>query len=241
MSTFFSGRVRMSVVLRSGCALLRGGFLLLAAAGCSVGPSNYWPYWPFEPPDRTTYQTPAKRIARLSALAADASQVEAAEQVQILAELVEEYHAEEDPLVRAQVLRTAAAFQSEVVDELLREGLTDASGKVRIDCCEILGKRGDAEAIATLARVLDQDKDIDVQLAAVRALAHFRDAAAVEALATALDSPDPALQYRAIQSLRTMTGKDFGNDTSRWREYVRSGPPAPPAAPSLADRLRRLF
>jgi hypothetical protein len=54
----------------------------------------------------------------------------------------------------------------------------------------------------------------------------------------ALDDPDPALQRRAVESLRQVTGRDFGNDVVAWRTYVQGGEPAR-RRPSLVEIWRR--
>ena len=51
-------------------------------------------------------------------------------------------------------------------------------------------------------------------------------------LGEALADADPAMQYRAVLSLKKVTGKDLGNDVDRWQQYVkgRSCPRADPVA-----------
>ena len=78
-------------------------------------------------------------------------------------------------------------------------------------------------------------------LAAARGLASYRGPAAERALAIALDDKDPALQYRAMQSLREISDRDYGNNAVAWREYLRGGNPAPPEGPSIVERINDLF
>jgi HEAT repeat protein len=92
-----------------------------------------------------------------------------------------------------------------------------------------------------LAEVLRRDPDIDVRLAAARSLGEIGDPAAVTALGAALDDTDPAMQVRAVASLREVTGKDFGADVNRWRQYVQGESPSPPEPVSFAERVRRLL
>jgi HEAT repeat protein len=119
--------------------------------------------------------------------------------------------------------------------------VNDPDADVRVAVCEIWGRRGDAEAAKILAGVLSGDIDRDVRLAAARALGTSRDQIAVTALGTALDDNDPAMQYRAVASLRESTGQDLGNDVNRWREYAKNGTLKPGQPTSLADRVRRVF
>ncbi len=92
-----------------------------------------------------------------------------------------------------------------------------------------------------LQEALGSETDADVRLAAARALGQTGDAGAVPALGTALEDRDPAMQYRAVSSLRQVAPQDQGNDVDRWRAYIKGEPP-PPAKPfSLTEKLRSMF
>jgi HEAT repeat protein len=80
---------------------------------------------------------------------------------------------------------------------------------------------------------------MDVRLAAARALGETRSPAAVPALGEALSDTNPAMQYRAVQSLKMTTGQDLGDKVDRWQRYVKGEPTGPP--PSLAERLGNMF
>jgi HEAT repeat protein len=92
-----------------------------------------------------------------------------------------------------------------------------------------------------LGGVLTGDIDKDVRLAAARALGHTKHPTAVAALGDVLEDDDPAMQVRAVKSLRKITGEDLGNDVNRWRQYVKRELPQPDNPTSIAERLRRLF
>ena len=70
------------------------------------------------------------------------------------------------------------------------------------------------------------------------ALGQSHDQIAVIALGGALEDKDPAMQYRAVMSLRQVTGQGLGNDVNKWREYAKTSKlhPAKPE-PSLAERI----
>ena len=61
------------------------------------------------------------------------------------------------------------------------------------------------------------------------------------ALGAALEDRDPAMQYRAVQSLQAVTGQNFGNDVERWQQYVRGEVPKSREPTSLAERFRNVF
>ncbi len=224
--------------------VLHGAWLMMlawSAAGCSIAPYSVWPYWPFEPPERTTLATPAKRISRLESIAENASRASLEERQRMAGELLNQIRTEQDAAVRTQIVRTMATLDCPAVQPALREGLRDPAVTVRVACCDALGHQAGPDAVEPLSRALSYETEIDVKLAAARALSRCRDPRAVGALGAALESSDPALQYRAMQSLKTLTGEDFGNDASAWRQYVQTGPTLAQPPPSLADRARRLF
>ena len=59
------------------------------------------------------------------------------------------------------------------------------------------------------------------------------------ALGEALADSDPAMQYRAVLSLKQTTGKDLGNSVERWQQYVKGEQPEP--APRWPSAIRSLF
>jgi hypothetical protein len=94
-------------------------------------------------------------------------------------------------------------------------------------------------AISQLQNMLGSDTNIDVRLAATRALGGFSGGQAVRALGLALNDSDPALQLRAADSLRTSTGQPFGRDIEAWQNYVQqqsTNPHNTPPAARTADQ-----
>ena len=67
---------------------------------------------------------------------------------------------------------------------------------------------------------LEQDEDVDVRLAAARALGHFRHPQAVAALGSTLDERDPALRNRGLLALRDAAEVDLGMDLAAWQDHV---------------------
>ena len=112
---------------------------------------------------------------------------------------------------------------------------------VEIAACEAWGHRAGPEAVDVLSQALAGDPDIDIRLAAARALGKTGDGAAMAALAGALEDRDPALQYRAIRSLASVTDQNFGDDVNRWREYCRDEIPASPRPVIAAEKTGPLF
>lgn len=140
-------------------------------------------------------------------------------------ELSQRYRVETDPLLRAQVVRAISRCAHPAAGETLSAALHDSDRDVRRAACEGWGDHGGPQAPVLLGQAIRKDKSMDVRIEAARALGKLKDPEVVQMLAPALDDPDPALQYRAVQSLRQSTGKDFGDNVVSWREFANGGRP----------------
>lgn len=210
----------------------------IALGGCRSIP---WPnVWPFPERKQTTYQAPAMRIDAIREFATRSTGIDTPQQRQITDQLARQMQVEPDPLVRRAVVETIAEFRTPMAQQVLEAGLNDENASVRIACCRALGRRGDSAAVGQLAQVLRSDAEQDVRLAAAEALGRIKSPEALQALVVALDDRDPALQYAGMQSMKSITGKDYGPDVQAWRIAATGGTPPPPASPSLAERLRSL-
>jgi HEAT repeat protein len=160
-------------------------------------------------------------VADIQQLGREARNADPAVQQQLAAELAQRFTGEPDPLLRERLVTALAPVPSPAASEALRQAVQDRDTAVRLRAVEAWGDRPVAEAIPVLAEVLASDTDTDVRLAATRALGRFRDPAAVRPLSVALEDSDPALQYRAVQSLKKITDRDFGADLVAWRRFAR--------------------
>ena len=210
--------------------------MLVALAGCQ-SIVNYRG-WPLPEHDHTSFHTPAMRIDAVRQFAARADGTDSKDQQKYTDLLARQIQIEPDPLVREAIIHAAAEFHTPLAHQILEAGLKDDSPLVRVACCQSLGKRGQATAVANLATILRNDDDKDVRLAATEALGNIKDPTAVAALAIALDDRDPALQFVGVQSMRSITGKDYGGDVAAWRQVAAGKTPPEPPAPSIAERLR---
>ena len=105
--------------------------------------------------------------------------------------------------------------------------------------CDAWAERGGDEAVQLLSHRYQTDTDIDVRLQAVRMLCAVKEEAAIPALARALEDPDPAVQFRAVASLKKVSGRDLGEDVNRWRAWVSD--PASEPEWSMAETFRKIF
>lgn len=186
---------------------------------------------------------PQARAERYKQLAADASGMTPEEQATVCAELADELSKADDPLVRLSILRTAGAFSTQAASGMLTAGMQDPDRDVRIECCGIWGVRGGPEAGRLLTEAVASDSNIDVRLAATRALGSLSsdDPHALEGLKIAVSDSDPAMQYRAVEALKRHTGQDYGNDVLAWREYLKTGVAPEAPAWSVAELWQKWF
>ena len=219
-----------SLVLASGCA----------QTAESVTGFVTKPFKPKSAEELLHVKTPEIRRKELRALAKTAGRKTAAEQEQLARELAVEIRSESDPLMRRQILRAAAACQTPLAFAVVVGGTNDGDLEVRRVACQCLGQRGGAEAVQELTRVANSDTDPDVRIAAIRAFGQTRDSKAMPVLAEALVDINPAVQHRARESLRSVSGRDYGDNVEAWREYAQTGKTTA-AEVGLAERFRQMF
>ncbi|HQU44490.1 MAG: hypothetical protein B7Z73_17115, partial [Planctomycetia bacterium 21-64-5] len=214
--------------LRRAHHRLRFGIFLAAccAVGCaSAGPKParkwYDPFGLFHKDEKEGPQykviTSTERVKILRDLAKKAKALPPPEQERATDELSQALPKEQDILVRAEMLRTIALFPGPRVEAMLKAGMRDADQDVRIACCDAWGTHGGSEANHVLCETLTGDTDRDVRMAAARGLAIMKDPQSVGPLVLALDDPDPAIQFRAMQSLKAITGKKY-ESVKEWRD-----------------------
>jgi HEAT repeat protein len=221
--------------------ILACGLAAVTFGGCAD--LDILPSWvPFQGPasdEMPGVKTPAERISDLRVLSEKAASSGTAEKERIAHQLVEMIRTEKDPLIRVEILHALGRYPSVETDAVLKAAMSDADSDVRMAACRALGQRGDSPSVKLLSDALRTDVEADVRLAAAKALGETRNQDAVASLGEALNDSDPAMQYRAVLSLRQITGKDLGNDVVRWQQYVKGELPEP--EPSLAERFRRMF
>jgi HEAT repeat protein len=178
------------------------------------------------------------RVDAINAFAMRSTGVDSPEQREITDQLARQIQIEPDPLVRQAVVTAISEFRTPMAQQVLEAGLADENRAVRVACCQALGRRAETVSVPILANVLRTEKDVDVRLAAAEALGHVKSPEAVQALVAALDDRDPALQYVGVQSMKSITGEDYGPDVQAWRAVATSSSPPGPKVPSLAERLR---
>ena len=182
-------------------------------------------FWEKEEIDPRGNLAPYKRLAALRETKKKLPDMPPAEQQALAAKWADEYRVESDPLVKAQLVRVIAYCGSPVAGEILNEAIRDTDREIRIAACDAWIVHGGPQMVTQLSNIWRTDPAIDVRLAAGRSLGKAEGPEVVKALAAGLEDPSPAIQYRAVASLRETTGKDFGDDANAWREFVGGGEP----------------
>ena len=226
--------IRSAAIRTSACVAIAA-----AAVGCANWRAKLDPAKVAA--EREKYGATAdQRIEELAAAAARANRGSPAEQADYTHGLSKQLLAEHDPRVRAAMLAVAADFDTPAAVAICRGALEDPEPRVRMAACEAWRKRGGPEAVSLLGARVSADADIDVRLKAVRELGALEDKAAVPALARALEDPDPAIQFRAVTSLKQVSGRDLGDDVNAWRAWA-ADPNAEGTEWSIAEEFRKLF
>jgi len=224
--------------------------LALLSTGCQYRTQrrvrDVWPIsaiYPNDPLETHPGAIPASaRLAQLRQLRDEAADKSAEQQERISAQLTEWIKGEDDPIVRAQIVRTLGHYPTMLSADVLTAALRDKRKEVRVAACEAWAQRKGPAAVAHLSRALAKDDNPDVRHAATRGLGTLGDPAAVAPLAAALEDRDPALQYLAAESLKEVSGQDFGSDFRAWQQWARGETPTPreDSTLSLADRIRKV-
>jgi hypothetical protein len=195
-------------------------------SGCSEGPFSgigAWTPWVRQKwaAEEQYVQTLYGRRDRLRNLASRANSMSPAEQERVSQELAKLFREDPIMLLRIEVVKTLVAFPTQTASDVLRDATRDKEVDVRREACRAWASRQSPQGIAALQEVVGGDTDFDVRLEAARSLGAYRDPLAVKALAVALNDPDPAMQFRVMQSLQTASGEKLGPDIIAWREYLR--------------------
>jgi HEAT repeat protein len=213
--------------------------------GCADGPIPEMKYlnpwvrkqWAEDEQRVTTFH---RKVADLAELRVKARQMSPAERDETAAHLAARLREEPSPILRAEFVRTLAAFQSPLAQQAVVASASDEAANVRIVAFKALGRAPSPEGFQALSHAVAGDADLDVRLVAARELGKFKGYEASKALRPALDERDPALQLAAMQSLEALDGHtEYRRNVVVWREHLDGGNPTPPPPPSIAEATRQ--
>jgi HEAT repeat protein len=176
--------------------------------------------------------------------------------------LVQSAAGDPQPLCRLAAISTLQHFKDSRAAPALIEAYARASDfqrdrpeameTVQEQALQALGVNGNPVGVDLLVRILkappgtgpsgDKQNDIQQRICAARALGHFPQYQAAEALVSALRAEqDVALRNRVTESLCEITGKDLPANAEAWSDFLhKSGNEALAKKPSLSDKLFKL-
>lgn len=215
-------------------------FFPLLTLGCAEGPlwrtGKYAPWvqnkWDEEAKLADTLFRRKKEMSSMVSAAINAPINEQEKAAQALAEI---YKRDRVLLSRLHAVRLLGKLSCPTAMETLAMAANDHNRDVRLESIRAWQQQPADKAIPQLQRLIGSDTDIDVRLAATRALSDFSGPQAVRAISLALQDSDPALQLRAVEALQQVTGESIGPDVDAWRTYVAQlYPPASSSGSSIA-------
>jgi len=220
---------------------------VITISGCADGPIpetkvlNPWvrKQWAEDEQRTTTFH---RKVADLAQLRKKAPQMPPGERDDTALQLAARLKEEKTAVMRAEFVRTLAAFPTPIANEAILATVNDEDTSVRVLAIKALSHTPTAEGFQALSQAVTGDPDLDVRVVAARELGKFRGFDATKSLRPALDDRDPALQLAAMQSLESLDGHtEYRRNVAVWREHLDGGNPAPPSGPSIAELARQYW
>jgi HEAT repeat protein len=220
--------------------------LCLLATGCVDGPFGGLPainpylqhQWAKDEQFGPTFH---RRLADFRGLRESAARLDLMKKELLANDLNRVLVTETNPVLRAEITGVLGELAIPATIEGLQAAVADTDKDVRIAACRAWSKLGPTQAIPVLTQMMDRESDVDVRLAIITELGRFQDQTVTAALGRALDDGDPAIQFLAVQSLKSSTGRDYGDSVPAWRDFVQGREPQPSRAPSLVQRMTSWF
>jgi len=130
-----------------------------------------------------------------------------------------------DPLVRAAAILALGRHGDPSDAELIAKQLTNPSKQVRFAAARSLQRLHDPRVADPMWRRLINDREeAEVRVELAIGLAQYPTDAVFQALCTALDQRELAVNLAASDSLRLLTNHDFGIDRKLWLAWAKSQP-----------------
>ena len=127
--------------------------------------------------------------------------------------------ADPDPQVRAAAVSVLAHInKGQTLLAVLQKAARDVSPLVRRECIVPLGIQNDEQAETILLEVLHADEDTELRAEAAAALKNYPTPKTIRGLIKGLTDEAFSVNYQCRQSLKKLTGKDFGYDHTEWKK-----------------------
>ena len=128
-----------------------------------------------------------------------------------------------DPLVRAAAIRALGRWGSPADAPIIADQLGSEFTPVRLEAAIALQRIHEPSVVDRIwRRLVDETENESVRIELAIALGQYPTDSAFQALCLALDERSLALNLAAADSLRVMTGHDFGLDGPAWLSWYGS-------------------
>jgi hypothetical protein len=128
-----------------------------------------------------------------------------------------------DPIVKAFAIRGLARHGTPDDAVVIASQLGHENRNVRWEAARGLQRLHNTTVTPALVRALtNEDEEADVRVAAATALGQYPEDRVFQGLVAALQSRELAVNAAAERSLRTITGRDHGDDWTAWLAWYRS-------------------
>ncbi|MFM1803627.1 MAG: hypothetical protein RL136_506 [Planctomycetota bacterium] len=140
-----------------------------------------------------------------------------------------------DPLVRAAAIQALGRHGATEDASLVARNLESPYRQVRLAAAKALQRLHDPAVADTIwTRLVNVDEDSDIRTELAISLGQYPTPAVFNALVAALSQRELAVNLAALDSLRTITGKDYGIEEDAWlRHMVTAKPPLLESPPYL--------
>lgn len=126
-----------------------------------------------------------------------------------------------DEQVRAASVRALTLIENDIyLKEVLKSAIRDRSVMVRRAVLKVLANRDDQGSLNMLLEILDNEEKAVLRADAAQGLGNYRERPAIRGLLRGLTDEQFNVSYCARQSLRKLTGEDFGYDQQLWQEWL---------------------
>ncbi|MBH06739.1 MAG: hypothetical protein CMJ20_10500 [Phycisphaeraceae bacterium] len=126
-----------------------------------------------------------------------------------------------DDTVRATCLRALGRHGTTEDVPLITKHLQRQAAFERWEAAVALQRIHNTTAIQPLITTARHDRDIDVRIAAIKALGQYAQSSVFDALIGTLNDRDFGAAHHARQSLETITGQKFGLDARAWLAWSK--------------------
>ncbi|MBM4106679.1 MAG: HEAT repeat domain-containing protein [Phycisphaerae bacterium] len=128
-----------------------------------------------------------------------------------------------DPLVKATAIRALGRWGEPTDAKKIADYLASPSLQVRVEAARALQRLHDPAVVDRIwIRLVDEAEDPGVRTEIAIALAQYPSDRTFQALCLALDARELVVNLAAGDSLRILTGQDYGIDRARWLAWYSS-------------------